>query len=313
MNASQTVEIEVPFQLPLEPESEPPSFDTPTGLTLADALPQFLESLKGKDAAENTIKAFAHDIGLLGDYFRWQTQVRRVRLEDLESFLHWLEYDRGVNCSKKTLSRRIASLRGFFRWLQDAGHIDDDPAASLKQVQPEPYLPQVLDMRQVRSLYSAASDIYWRLEDPDPRPLLLLSLLLETGMKKQECLRLRVGDFNSAERTVTVGRGSANKERSLTLNPLTWTYFEEYCQRSGLGSDSDAPIFDCTARNLEYVLENLGRNAGIESCKVGFEVLRWTSAVNDFRLAMPDDELRRKLGLSRISWRETRSRLESVL
>jgi hypothetical protein len=39
--------------------------------------------------------------------------------------------------------------------------------------------------------------------------------------------------------------------------------------------------------------------------QVGFETLRWTCAVRDFRNGMPEEQLRQKLGLSKISWRET--------
>lgn len=292
---------------------------TDLGLTFEKALPMFLQNLLERGSAENTIKAFAHDLRILSNYFRQQTPVRNLMLEDLHSFLHWLEHDRGIQCSKKTLSRRIASTKGFFKWLHLEGHILENPASALKQVQADPYVPAVLDKREVRSLYNAASDMYWSLEKPDGRPMLLLSLLLETGMKKQECLNLRVGDF-TIERdrpfTVTVRGSSTNAEyktRALTLNHSTIDFFEKYCQSNDLEARPDAPLFDCTARNLEYILENLGQTAGIESCKVGFEVLRWTCAVNDFRLSMPEDFLRQKLGLSKVSWRDTRSKIETLL
>jgi len=57
------------------------------------------------------------------------------------------------------------------------------------------------------------------------------------------------------------------------------------------------------------VLEEVGERAGIRSGQVGFETLRWTSAVNDFRHGMPEEQLREKMGLSKISWRETREKI----
>ncbi len=67
-------------------------------------------------------------------------------------------------------------------------------------------------------------------------------------------------------------------------------------------------IFDCTARNLEYILHDVATAAGIEG-KVSFEILRWTSAVRDYRRGVDLDELREKMGLSRISWRETSDKI----
>ena len=71
-------------------------------------------------------------------------------------------------------------------------------------------------------------------------------------------------------------------------------------------------LFECTPRNLEYVLEEVGERAGIRRMQVGFETLRWTCAVRDFRLGMPEDRLRQKMGLSKISWRETREKIYAL-
>ncbi|MGL4650695.1 MAG: hypothetical protein ACRC1H_14905, partial [Caldilineaceae bacterium] len=68
-------------------------------------------------------------------------------------------------------------------------------------------------------------------------------------------------------------------------------------------------LFDCTPRNLEYVLQEVGERAGIRRMQVGFESLRWTSAVRDFRMGSPEERLRQKMGLSKISWRETREKI----
>ena len=68
-------------------------------------------------------------------------------------------------------------------------------------------------------------------------------------------------------------------------------------------------LFECTPRNLEYVLDEVGQRANIRSTQVGFETLRWTSAVRDFRTGMPEERLREKMGLSKISWRETREKI----
>ena len=53
----------------------------------------------------------------------------------------------------------------------------------------------------------------------------------------------------------------------------------------------------------------MGQKAGIRNVQVGFETLRWTCAVRDYRTGMPEERLRQKLGLSKISWRETREKI----
>jgi hypothetical protein len=70
-------------------------------------------------------------------------------------------------------------------------------------------------------------------------------------------------------------------------------------------------LFECTARNLEYVLRDLAKLAGIPG-GVSFEMLRWTSAVRDYRAGMDGDALRRKMGLSKLRWRETTDKLKQL-
>jgi integrase/recombinase XerD len=70
-------------------------------------------------------------------------------------------------------------------------------------------------------------------------------------------------------------------------------------------------VFPCTSRNLEYVLANVAKLAGLEG-GISFEMLRWTCALRDYKGGMAHDRLRRKLGLSRMSWKETEPKLSRL-
>jgi hypothetical protein len=94
------------------------------------------------------------------------------------------------------------------------------------------------------------------------------------------------------------------KERKIALDPDWLVVLDEYLAQY---TPKDT-IFDCTARNLEYILRDIADAAGVEG-KVSFEILRWTSAVRDYRRGMALDDLREKMGLSRISWRETSDKI----
>jgi len=99
---------------------------------------------------------------------------------------------------------------------------------------------------------------------PDPRPPLLVSLLLTTGINKSECMAIRLDDIDLAhpDQPFVVIRYDDprrwHKERKLRLPPdfpNTYNaYVEHYQPRERL--------FECTARNLEYVLADVARLAG---------------------------------------------------
>jgi site-specific recombinase XerD len=71
-------------------------------------------------------------------------------------------------------------------------------------------------------------------------------------------------------------------------------------------------LFPCTARNLEYVLDEASKRAGLTPRRVSFEALRYTCAVRDLREGMDEDALRRKLGLSHITWADTLEKLKKL-
>ncbi len=90
---------------------------------------------------------------------------------------------------------------------------------------------------------------------------------------------------------------------SQELLPVLDQYLERYQPQENL--------FECTPRNLEYVLSDLSDMAALP-IQVSFEMLRWTSAVRDYRDGMDHDALRIKLGLSKITWRETSEKLSKL-
>ena len=95
-----------------------------------------------------------------------------------------------------------------------------------------------------------------------------------------------------------------HKERKLRL-PAWWpTVLAEYRAQYQV---KDA-LFPCTARNLEYVLSNVAESAGLRQ-GVSFEMLRWTCAVRDYKAGMKPKKLRQKLGLSKVTWRQTSQKI----
>jgi integrase/recombinase XerD len=91
------------------------------------------------------------------------------------------------------------------------------------------------------------------------------------------------------------------KERKLYLEPAWLDVLEKYLEQY----EPPDTLFTCTARNLEYVLHDVAEMAGLaEKGLLSFENLRWVSALRDWKAKVEPDEIRQKLGLSKITWRE---------
>ena len=76
----------------------------------------------------HTIKAFLGDIKLLSAFFPPDRPLGDISTADLNHFLLWMQNARCVPCSPKTFSRRITSIKAFYRWLHQYGVLTVDPA-----------------------------------------------------------------------------------------------------------------------------------------------------------------------------------------
>ena len=276
-----------------------------------DTVTAFDEYMLRKGFSQNTIRAFRNDLKITVGFIGAETPLYQIRTEDLEEYLTWLQTERGKPCSSKTLARRITTLKVFFGWIHGIGVLGTDPAEPIVQQVAVTPLPNILADNESSSLLRAAQDYLWNRDRADARPYVLTSLLLQTGIKKAECARLLVTDVNverphAPEVSIRYPEErNAHKNRTIALHagfvPALNQYLEQYKPENHL--------FECTPRNLEYVLEEVGERASIRRLQVGFETLRWTCAVRDFRMGMTEEQLRQKMGLSKISWRETREKI----
>lgn len=296
-----------PKQLPLFPTDSDHALTRRS--TLDDAVGPFLERLRQEGRSPHTISAFRSDLGLLAEFFGDEMALKDFTTTNLTRFMAWIESGRGVPCSRKSYARRVTTLKVFFKFLRSERVLPDDPADALLQRSGAAPLQPVLSDDDVNRLLAHTATLRLA-DDPDARPELLLRLLLDTGIKKSECMRLtpdHVLRDTPAEPVLLVRHKKPNnvyKERKIPLDPDWLHVLDDYL-------DQYRPpdtIFDCTARNLEYILRDVAVAAGVEG-KVSFEILRWSSAVRDYRRGMDLEDLREKMGLSRISWRETSDKI----
>ncbi|GIK63212.1 MAG: hypothetical protein BroJett018_10060 [Chloroflexota bacterium] len=278
--------------------------------TLAEAVVPFQAYLRGEGKTQNTLISFTSDMRVLTEFFGPDMALGKISTARLNEFLHWLEHGRGIPCSRKSYARRVTTLKVFFKWLQEDQVRRDNPAEPILQRSGPAPLQAILTEAEIEQMLTYCESLA-HAEKPDSRPYVLFKLLLDTGIKKSETVQMTVNDIertNPRQPMLVIGhknRQNIFQERRIPLDP-TWPamlerYLTEHKPKGGR-------IFDCTARNLEYVLTDTAKAAGIAS-RMSFETLRWTCAVRDYRAGMGLETLREKMGLSKISWRETSQKI----
>jgi site-specific recombinase XerD len=259
-----------------------------------------------------TVKAFMSDLRLLASYFPDDRSLGAITTVDLNQFFDWMQHERGVPCSPKTLARRITTVKSFFRWLHKNGVLMIDPAEKVVQKSAISPLPQVLSDDEVQAVLLAA-DRYRRKPKPDARPYALVALLLSTGIKKSECLGIHLNhiDLEAPSGPLVFIRYASPtnryKERKLALSDEWIPAYEEYVNQY---TPVDR-LFPWSPRRLEYLLEDVGNDAGLDK-HLSFDMCRWTYALGEYRRGVEADKIRQNLGVSKIQWRELNMKLRKL-
>ena len=265
---------------------------------------------------KNTRNAFASDLRLLGEFLGVGQSVGDIGANDLNDFLKWLRYERAVPCSQKSYARRVTTLKVYFKWLTKTGIFITNPALDVIQVPVSSPLPDLPSAEAINKALVVSANLMKSKGDQggDSRPNLLLTLLLDTGIKKSETMSIVLNHINSSDPDSPFlfirykQPKNRHKERKIPLDPewimLLDLYIDQYEPRDFL--------FTCTARNLEYVLADIGDRANLPKGSLSFENLRWISALRDYVAGVDHTKLRHRLGIRPVTWRETKSKLDQL-
>ncbi len=189
--------------------------DTDKSLTTAQK--NFVDQLKQQGKASATILAYGKDIAQLVEFLTKKqiTQVTSVSSEHIESFKEHLGENKYLT---KSISRKLNSIKTFFRHLKSEGMITEDPAAFISHPKYELSPPRILSKMEYRSLRDAARD--------DPRVAAVIEVLLQTGMRIGELARLELEDIG--EKEIIVKAFESHPQRSVPLNPAAKKALDRY-------------------------------------------------------------------------------------
>ena len=184
--------------------------DRPTTDVLVD---EFLDHLRvERRLSGRTVTAYASDLaGLAAWLDRAGVHVLDADHRVLRRYLADLDRAR---YARRTIARRLAAVRSFYRFLVMRGYVDASPVAVLSTPKVPRHLPAV-----------AGSDLISRLLDaPDAtspqgvRDRAILELLYATGVRVSELTGLDVGDVDLRQGLVTV-MGKGSRERTVPIHP----------------------------------------------------------------------------------------------
>lgn len=171
--------------------------------------------LNENDFSPNTRRAFAQDLGKFSNWFtnanKEPFRIGRVTTSDVSSFKDHLRRD--LQQAVSTVNRALVTVRRFFTWLIEEGHLTVNPAKKVKELKRQQLAPKGLERSQVRKLLR---EVELR---GDIRANAIFNLFLFTGCRVGDLASLELNDLMIGDRSgsVVFKYGKGNKQRSVPL------------------------------------------------------------------------------------------------
>ena len=176
-----------------------------------------------KKASINTLSSYLRDIRQLGDFLASHTDCSFISSDEdtLGEYINWLK---GKGKSVATVSRAIASIKGFYAYLLNEGLVESNPANVLVPDKTTQKLPQILTSREVELLLEQPECI----DAKGYRDRAMLELLYATGIRVSELISLDLSDLSLAAGIITChGR---EHDRAIPLYPAAIRALNEYVE-----------------------------------------------------------------------------------
>ncbi|MBW2064582.1 MAG: tyrosine recombinase XerC [Deltaproteobacteria bacterium] len=173
---------------------------------------------------------------------------------------------------RKTIGRKISSIRSFLRFLETRGQIALNPAEEIRAPKEEKYVPSYLSVDEMFRLIDAPD----RQNPLGMRDVAILEVLYSCGIRVSELAALDVTSVDFEQRLVRV-KGKGNRERIVPIGHRAVKAIREYLdesrplrRRAGL-EQAKGPLFlnyrggRITPRSVDRIVKRYERECGLRS------------------------------------------------
>lgn len=179
---------------------------------------EYLELEKG--LAQNTIDAYRRDLENFAD----ETEKENLSDVDRITINTYVRSLREKKFAPTSVIRKVASLRGFFKWAVSTGIIVNNPASTLEQPKVPLRLPKIISVKEIEEMLH---------NNLTPIEHVIMELLYSCGLRVSELVNLKINDIDLSSKYVRCfGKGS--KERIIPIGETAKKIVLEYLSQREL-------------------------------------------------------------------------------
>ena len=178
-----------------------------------EIISQYLEYLElEKGLSSNTIDAYRRDLYSFAENV---SDIHEIGRNYINSYVRTLK-EHGY--APTSIIRKVASIRGFFKWVSSMSILDKNPASTLEQPKVPKRLPKVISLKEIEEMLHS---------DLTPLQAVVMELLYSCGLRVSELVNLKLNDIDIRSKYVRCfGKGS--KERIIPVGRKAIDKLNEY-------------------------------------------------------------------------------------
>jgi integrase/recombinase XerC len=180
-----------------------------------------------KRYSPHTLLSYQTDLGQFAQYLAQTYQITDPATADHAIIRSWIVSLVQKNLDPRTVNRKIACLRSYYKFLLQQNRISKNPTLRIKPPKTAKKLPAFVP-QEAFNIFLDSFSFEPTLEGL--RDKLILELLYGTGIRLAELIGIAEADLNLAAKTVKV-TGKGNKERLVPLNDSLLASLAAYLEK----------------------------------------------------------------------------------
>lgn len=254
-------------------------------MKLTQAIEMFLMEQIARGNTKKTIDVYRRNLSYFVDFYD-DIDVAELDKGKIINYMVYLrekpknlghkfkKVDKNKNVSSVTVQSYIRHLKCFLSWLFENEYIEVDLSKKVK-------LPKAVKCIKRILMEDEIKKIFWTCNatKESDRNKLIISLMLHSGLRVNEVVKLNWEDFNSTDNLLTVF-GKGQKERIVPVGEFTSNLIKEYwCY---IGKQSSGSMFltnkrkPITYSTINTMIKRLAKNSGVN--RLHSHLLRHTFA-----------------------------------
>lgn len=236
---------------------------------MKDKINEFIEYIgKQKNYSDNTIKNYEIDILEFKEYIELENfNYLDVDYDFIKGYLMKL-YD--INLSRASVSRKLSSLRSFYKYLYNSDLIDTNPFKYVSTPKKEKKLPKYLGIEEIEIIFNIPE-----LTKPlGQRDKVILEVLYASGIRVSELVNIKLDDIDLSRKEIRI-LGKGNKERicfigDYAVDAINMFISDGRCKLLNKHQKTSEYLIinekgnKITTRGVEKIIDNIVKKAGIK-------------------------------------------------